>query len=218
MRTRACRLGLRPLVRGAQRAITGFGIWLVASCALFSTGLLFLLATRPLDRLAPIAIAATAYFGFYLLASAIHAILDPQNSSTLFASLFWMIPLQTFNNIVNRGKKAKILAWVLLLAPLLTLGLLSPWIVRIFPPSLAAVLIIFCLAHVASAVMVNLLLRYRQAYLSEQEHSASLRFASQILESITDAFFTLDREWRFTFLNSAVERQLARTRADLLGR
>ena len=37
------------------------------------------------------------------------------------------------------------------------------------------------------------------------------------LESITDAFFTLDHEWRFTFLNRQAERLLHRQRADLLG-
>jgi PAS domain S-box-containing protein len=37
------------------------------------------------------------------------------------------------------------------------------------------------------------------------------------LESITDAFFTLDRAWRFTFLNGAAERLLQRTRAELIG-
>ena len=38
------------------------------------------------------------------------------------------------------------------------------------------------------------------------------------LESITDAFFTVDREWRFTFLNREAERLLGRTRAELIGR
>ena len=38
------------------------------------------------------------------------------------------------------------------------------------------------------------------------------------LESITDAFFTLDREWNFTYLNSEAERQLHRPRGELLGR
>jgi len=199
-------------------AISGFGVWLIGSCLLFSAGLLLLLVIRPLDRLGPIALAATAYFTAYLIASAFHAVLSPQDSSTLFASLFWLIPLQTFNNIVNRGRMARILAWILLVAPLLTLALLWPRILQIFPIPLAAVLIVFCLAHVATALMVNILLRYREAYFSEQEHSATLRFASQILESITDSFFTLDQEWRFTFLNSAVERLLARTRSDLIGK
>lgn len=38
------------------------------------------------------------------------------------------------------------------------------------------------------------------------------------LESITDAFFTLDREWSFTYLNREAERLLNRQPGDLLGR
>ena len=38
-----------------------------------------------------------------------------------------------------------------------------------------------------------------------------------MLESISDAFFALDHQWRFTYLNSAAERLLDRRRADLLG-
>jgi PAS domain S-box-containing protein len=38
------------------------------------------------------------------------------------------------------------------------------------------------------------------------------------LESITDAFFTVNQEWRFTFVNREAERLLGRTRADLIGR
>lgn len=38
------------------------------------------------------------------------------------------------------------------------------------------------------------------------------------LESLTDAFFTLDPDWRFTYLNREAERLLLRARADLLGR
>jgi PAS domain S-box-containing protein len=39
-----------------------------------------------------------------------------------------------------------------------------------------------------------------------------------ILESITDAFFAVDHEWRFTYVNREAERLLHRRRADLLGR
>lgn len=39
-----------------------------------------------------------------------------------------------------------------------------------------------------------------------------------ILESITDAFFTLDNEWRFTYLNQQTEPLLQRTRQELLGK
>lgn len=39
-----------------------------------------------------------------------------------------------------------------------------------------------------------------------------------ILESITDAFFAVDRDWRFTYVNSQAERMLDRTPGDLLGK
>ena len=38
------------------------------------------------------------------------------------------------------------------------------------------------------------------------------------LESITDAFFTVDQDWRFTFLNREAERLLKRPRGELIGR
>jgi PAS domain S-box-containing protein len=39
-----------------------------------------------------------------------------------------------------------------------------------------------------------------------------------ILESITDAFFSLDRDWRFTYVNEQTERLLDRPRTELLGK
>jgi signal transduction histidine kinase len=39
-----------------------------------------------------------------------------------------------------------------------------------------------------------------------------------ILEKISDAFFSLDRQWHFTYVNSQAERLLRRCRAELIGR
>jgi PAS domain S-box-containing protein len=41
--------------------------------------------------------------------------------------------------------------------------------------------------------------------------------ARTILESITDAFFSLDREWRFNYVNAQAERVLGRKPGDMLG-
>jgi PAS domain S-box-containing protein len=41
--------------------------------------------------------------------------------------------------------------------------------------------------------------------------------ARTILESITDAFFALSRDWRFTYVNPQAERVLARAKGDLVG-
>ncbi|HEU4853821.1 MAG TPA: EAL domain-containing protein [Nitrosospira sp.] len=47
--------------------------------------------------------------------------------------------------------------------------------------------------------------------------NAKLR-TERILESITDAFYTLDRKWRFTYVNKEAENLLQRNREDLLER
>lgn len=50
------------------------------------------------------------------------------------------------------------------------------------------------------------------------ELSSSRLRTQRILESITDAFFTLNREWCFTYLNKEAETLLRRTRSALLGK
>jgi PAS domain S-box-containing protein len=42
--------------------------------------------------------------------------------------------------------------------------------------------------------------------------------ALNILESVTDAFFALNREWEFTYINRQAEQVLGRERCDLLGK
>lgn len=52
---------------------------------------------------------------------------------------------------------------------------------------------------------------YRDAEAARQQ-------TERILESISDAFFALDRGWRFTYLNDEAEHLLGRRRGELLGR
>jgi diguanylate cyclase (GGDEF)-like protein/PAS domain S-box-containing protein len=51
---------------------------------------------------------------------------------------------------------------------------------------------------------------------AEQEARQLAARLTTTLESITDAFYTLDRRWRFTYLNGEAERLLERRRDDLL--
>jgi PAS domain S-box-containing protein len=50
------------------------------------------------------------------------------------------------------------------------------------------------------------------------ESAAAAQRAVETLESMSDAFFTLDSEWRFTYLNPQTEAILERRREDLLGK
>lgn len=60
---------------------------------------------------------------------------------------------------------------------------------------------------------------------AEQEREELLRREREaraqvttILESITEAFFAVDREWRFTYVNHEAERMMRQEREDLLGK
>ncbi|HEY9848612.1 MAG TPA: PAS domain S-box protein [Leptolyngbyaceae cyanobacterium] len=53
--------------------------------------------------------------------------------------------------------------------------------------------------------------------LLQREQSARNRITN-ILESITDAFFALDNQWCFTYLNRQAEQLLQKTQAELLGK
>jgi PAS domain S-box-containing protein len=61
--------------------------------------------------------------------------------------------------------------------------------------------------------------RRRYADLAQQEAArASERRAAAILESITDAFYALDSEFRFTYVNRRAEELWGRSREELVGR
>lgn len=52
---------------------------------------------------------------------------------------------------------------------------------------------------------------------AEAEFTATHLRMQQVLERISDGFYALDRDWRFTYVNPAMEQILGRTRDDLLG-
>ena len=53
---------------------------------------------------------------------------------------------------------------------------------------------------------------------AEEEADRAADRVRTVLESITDAFYSMDREWRFTYVNDQAERMLGRSRGHLLGR
>lgn len=52
----------------------------------------------------------------------------------------------------------------------------------------------------------------------ERREPPQFRLTSEILDKITDGFIALDREWRYTYINSTAARILGRQRDELLGR
>ena len=54
------------------------------------------------------------------------------------------------------------------------------------------------------------------AYDTTDVHSAAERLG-RVLETMSTAFFTLGRDWRFTYVNAAAERMMGRGRNNLVG-
>lgn len=76
--------------------------------------------------------------------------------------------------------------------------------------------------EIAGSVMFAELVTGRKRAAEEERRlmgeRASRGRIADILESISDAFFAVDRDWRFTFVNRAAERVLLRSQQDLIGR
>ena len=66
----------------------------------------------------------------------------------------------------------------------------------------------------ARLVMVRDLTRRLRA---EQQEREIVQHMTTVLESMSDAFFTLDPIWRFTYVNAQAEKVLRRRRDELLG-
>jgi len=88
-----------------------------------------------------------------------------------------------------------------------TVGLESIGHARVWSESQVRALKVF------AEIFTTALLR---AQTEHRAHDLGQRLAST-LETMTDAFFMLDRDWRFTFVNGEAERLLERGRAELLG-
>lgn len=75
------------------------------------------------------------------------------------------------------------------------------------------------LADLAGIVMDELNLRHYASDLdaSRQAHREDSEQRKRILESITDAFYAVDEDWTFTYVNAQAEEFLERPREELLG-
>jgi PAS domain S-box-containing protein len=61
-------------------------------------------------------------------------------------------------------------------------------------------------------------LRLTRETAARTEEARARREIETILESITDGFFAVDRDWRFTYVNREAERLLQRPRGELVGK
>ncbi|BAY74069.1 multi-sensor signal transduction histidine kinase [Nostoc linckia NIES-25] len=71
--------------------------------------------------------------------------------------------------------------------------------------------------HVSEVSQITEKLMTQEQAARAQSEAARTRI-SNLLESVTDAFFALDKEWRFTYVNGQAEQLLQKTQNQLLGK
>lgn len=141
------------------------------------------------------------------------AIFTPAYGASVVAIvLFAAVTFAAFRGGLRAGLVGAALAVVYAMAVLSTPG--QPFSYRM-EGEVARILVIAS-ALIIVALVVGIL-RERVDRLVADERAAR-EFVTDILDSISDGFYAVDRDWRFTYLNPRAEEILQRSREELLGR
>lgn len=197
--------------------VVGQEVTLIFCSLLFSSvGLVTLLLFRRV-ALQAVATISTICFSINLCAGMMIAVFGSGEHLNLFVYLIWFFPLLVFNKLVNRPDVGRFLAKFLLIAPLLSIVVLLPRLLVIFKVMPLILLTVYCLSYIGFAAMFDVITRYREEFVVEQERVESLKLSSQILESISDCFISLDVNSRLIYLNDAACTEFAVERDRALG-
>ena len=189
---------------------------LIFCSLLFSSGALATLFLFRSVALQTVATVSTICFSINLCAGMMIAAFGSGEHFNLFVYLIWFFPLLVFNKLVNRPDVGQFLAKFLLAAPLLSISCLLPRLLLVFKAAPLILLAVYCLSYIGFAAMFNVITRYREEFVVEQERVESLKLASQILESMSDCFISLDVNGQLVYLNDAACTEFAVDRNNAL--
>jgi len=213
-------LALAGSLLGTVAAFEGAGVGtelaIVLSCVVFSSSLLFALLAFRNASAQTIAIVSTVYYALYLCAGAVEAIASSGHPLHFFAYLVWFFPLLVYNKLVNAPTVGRLLGRILIVAPLLIVACLFARMLAVFTGAQFSLLGAFTLCFLAYAAAFDTIMRYREEYVAGRERKESRKAQSELLESISDCFISLDPEFRLTYANEAARAELgAKRRAPL---
>ena len=164
-----------------------------------------------------VALVSVAFYGAYLSAGLLIALLGRRSHEDALIYLQWFFPLLLLNRMVNAPAAGRMASHVLLAAPLLIISLLFRRVIVMNSPTMVYLTLVACLSYVLFALMLNAVSRYREAYIVEIERTESLRMQSQVLESISDCFVSMDADFTLTYVNDAACAELGVRRDAVTG-
>ncbi len=193
-------LGVAASERGT---VTGVEVALVYVGGVFAVGLLLTLFVFRRVPVQSAATVSTAFYTSYLCAGLLIWRFATSDFSNLCIYMMWFFPLLVFNRMVNSPAIGRFLAHFIRFAPLVLLACFFPRLMAALSFGHFNVVMVFCLSYICFGLMSNAESRYREAYIRERERAESLRIESEVLESISDCFISLDAEFRLVYLNDA---------------
>jgi signal transduction histidine kinase len=164
-------LGVVAILQGTVARAEGA---LILSCLLFSSATLLSLLFFRQVALQTVATASTMYFASYLCVCSLIAICGAGHHVNLFIYLLWFFPLLVFNKLVNEPRVGKLLAKILIIAPLLILVSFAPRLTAIFNLDLRLLLVAFGLSYLSFGFAFAIVTCYREEYLVERQRAESL--------------------------------------------
>jgi diguanylate cyclase (GGDEF)-like protein/PAS domain S-box-containing protein len=207
-------LGVFACLRGL---ISGEQTILILSGGVFGLGVLLSQFFHRWITAQTVATASTIFYATYLCAGMVFAIYTEPDHRSLFVYIVWFFPLLVFNKLVNSPAVGRVLAKVISIAPLMVIaGLFLSG--KTFSSITLVVTAAACLSFACFATMLNAVTRYREAYIVELERAESQRTESEVLESISDCFVSLDSEFRLVYMNDAACAEFAVERSAALNR
>ena len=148
---------------------------LIASCAIFTSLVLCLLLARRDAPLQPLATASTVYYVFYLCAGSVLSVFGRTPNSDILVYAAWFFPLLVLNKLVNSLRVQRILAWVLRLAPVVLVVVLSRRLAEVFQPQWLFAIGAYVLSYSLFALAFGVTTRYREDFLVERAQAESLQ-------------------------------------------
>lgn len=205
-------VGMSAIVQGT---VSGSEAVLIIVGGVYGLGAIVALVIWRQVAVQKVAAAYVTFYAAYLSAGILISLLGHGNHESIFVYLVWFFALLVFNKLVNAPAAGRLLARFIRIVPLVLVGCLFQTVLAVF--SLATVFIVaaVCLCYLLFGQMLDAVTAYRETYIVERERAESLRIESEVLESISDCFISLDSEFRLVYLNDAaclefaVDRQAA---------
>jgi signal transduction histidine kinase len=165
-------LGILGMVKGT---VAGLEIVPELSGLAVSAGVLVVLFAYPRVPIQTVATLSTAYFTLHLSACSIIAASGlSRHHANLFVYLQWFFPLLVFNKLVNQPAMGRLLARILVTAPVLIVACTFWRLIDILNQDLLFLVVAYCLSYICFGSMFGIVTRYREEYIVERERAESL--------------------------------------------